>query len=534
MRRWSRALALVPLLFLVLAVAFPWPASAQPKRGGTFRSVFQSDPPTLDPQLASDTTSSAIIHQLFDGLVELDEKLQIQPSIAEKWTVSPDQRVYTFSLRHGVKFQNGREVKAADFKYSLERAAKGKTPWVVEKLLGAPEVIKGQGKEIRGIRVADDYTLELTLERPFAPFLMLMAHDPAFVVPREEVERLGEKEFGSKPMGTGAFRFVSWRHDDQVVLEAFKDHFRGAPYLDRVVYRVIPDENTRFQEYKTGSLEVVDVPTGQFRAVQGDPGLSKQLYTWANLGVYSLRFTMTQPPFKDNRKLRQALNYAVDKQAIANVIMEGSVLPAKGVLPPTMPGHNPEAAGYPYDKPKALKLLAEAGYPDGKGLPPITLHYNTSGLHKRIVELVQAQLRDLGIPIQVANLDWAAYLKLVEDGGTQWHRLGWLADYPDPENFLTVLFHSRNIGPPGNTARYANPEVDKLFDEADRLPAGPARLAKYREAEKVIVEDAPWVFVYWYGTRLLQKPSVRGLEHSAMSTAPELHKAPLRKVWLEP
>ena len=251
MRRLSRALSLVTLLSLVLVVALP--TAAQPRRGGTFRVAFQSDPPTLDPQLASDTSSSAVIHQLFDGLVELDEKLQVQPSIAEKWTVSGDQRVYTFSLRRGVKFQNGREVKAADFKYSLERAAKGKTPWVVEKILGAPEVIKGQGKEIRGIRVVNDSTIELTLERPFAPFLMLMAHDPAFVVPREEVERLGEKEFGSKPMGTGAFRFVSWRHDDQVVLEAFKDHFRGAPYLDRVVYRIIPDENTRFQEYKTGT-----------------------------------------------------------------------------------------------------------------------------------------------------------------------------------------------------------------------------------------------------------------------------------------
>lgn len=532
MHRVRRSVVTAFCLSLLALLAFALaPAEAQ-KRGGTYRAVLGADPPTLDPAQATDTTSSAVIRQMFDGLVELDEKMQPVPAIAERWVISADQRVYTFTLRHGVRFHNGREVKAADVKYSLERAARGKKPWVVEKIVGAPEVIKGQAKEIRGVRVAGDSTVELTLERPFPPFLMLMAYDAAYLVPREEAERLGP-EFGSKPVGTGAFRFVSWRHDDQVVLEAFRDHFRGAPYLDRIVYRIIPDDNTRYQEYRAGNLEHVDIPTGQFRAVQADPVLSKELHVWPILGTYALRFTLTQAPFKDNKKLRQALNYAIDKEAIARVLLEGSVLPARGVLPPGMPGYNPELAGYPHDRAKARQLLAEAGYPDGKGLPPITLHYNTSALHKRIVELVQAQLRELGITVQVANLDWAAYIKLVDDGGTQWHRMGWIADYPDPENFLTVLFHTRNIGPPGNTSRFSSPEVDRLFDEADRLPAGPARLAKYREAEKILVEEAPWVFVYWYTSRLLEKPYVKGLERSAMSSAPELHMAPLRKVWLD-
>src|SRR5262249_8090959 len=195
-----------------------------------------------------------------------------------------------------------------------------KKPWVVEKLAGAAEVIKGQATDIRGIRAIDETTLELTLERPFAPFLMLMAYDAACVVPREEVERPGA-EFGSKPAGTGAVRFVPWGGDDQVVVEAFRDHFRGAPYLDRIVYRVIVDDTTRFLEYRAGNLEQVDVPSGQFHAVQKDPVLSKELSVYPMLGTYALRFTMTQPPFKDNRKLRQALNYAVDNEAIASVIM---------------------------------------------------------------------------------------------------------------------------------------------------------------------------------------------------------------------
>lgn len=519
--------ALLGLALLLLLAGPGWAA----QRGGTYRMALVTDPPTLDPAQATDTTSSAVIRQLFDGLLELDERMQPVPGLAERWTVSKDQRVYTFHLRPGVRFHHGRELTARDVKASFERAARGKRPWVFEKIVGAPEWIRGEGAGIRGIRVPDARTVEITLERPFTPFPMLMAYDAAFVVPVEVAERLGPA-FATQPVGTGPFRLVAWRHDDQLVLEAFPGHFRGAPHLDRVVYRIIPEETTRFAEYRAGNLEHVDVPTGHFRAIRADPVLAKELHVWPTLGTYALRFTVTRPPF-DNQKVRQALNHAIDKEAIAQVILEGSVVPARGVLPPGMPGYDPELVGYPYDPERARRLLGEAGYPGGRGLPPITLHYNTNPLHRRIAELVQAQLRALGVSIQLASLDWAAYIKLVDDAGTQWHRMGWIADYPDPENFLTVLFHSRNHGAAGNTSRYANPEVDRLLDEADRLPLGPERLAKYREAERLIVADAPWVFLYHYASRLLQKPYVRGLERSPLSGAPEMHVAPLRKVWLD-
>lgn len=518
------------LLALSAALLLAAPAAGE-RRGGTYRLALITDPPTLDPAQATDTTSSAIIRQLFDGLLELDERMRPVPGLAERWTVSKDQRVYTFALRRGARFHHGREVTARDVKASFERAARGKRPWVFEKILGARALIRGKAKGIRGITVVDDHTIEIVLERPFAPFPMLMAYDAAFVVPVEEAARLGAG-FASHPVGTGPFRFVSWRHDDQVVLEAFPDHFRGAPFVDRVVYRIIPEETTRFAEYRAGNLEHVDVPTGHFRAVQADPVLSKELHVWPTLGTYALRFTVTRPPF-DNRKLRQAFNDAIDKEAVARVLLEGSVVAARGVLPPGMPGYDPALPGYPFDPERAKRLLAEAGFPGGRGLPPITLHYNTNPLHRRIAELVQAQLRALGVSISLASLDWAAYIKLVDDGGTQWHRMGWIADYPDPENFLTVLFHSRNHGAPGNTSRYTNPAVDRLLDEADRLPLGPERLARYREAERLIVADAPWVFLYHYASRLLQKPYVRGLERSPLSGAPEMHAAPLRKVWLD-
>lgn len=523
--------ARVGLLFLALGCLLLAPSAAVAQRkGGTLRGAFGSDPPTLDPAHATDTTSSAVIRQIFDGLLELDEKLNVVPAIAERWTVSKDQRVYTFHLRRGVRFHNGRELRASDVKFSFERAARGKRPWVFEKIVGARELIRGAAKEIAGVRVVDDDTVEITLERPFAPFLHLVAYDAASIVPREEAEKRGAG-FASHPVGTGAFRLVSWRRDDQVVLEAFRDHFRGSPHLDRVVFRIIPAEITRFNEYRAGNLDVSDIPTGHCRAAQTDPVLKSEAAVWPILGTHAVRFNVEKPPFTD-RRVRQAFGHAIDSSAIVGGLLEGCVVHGRGILPPGMPGFTPDVAGTPFDSDRARRLLAEAGYPDGKGLPPVTYHYNTSDLNQRIAELIQSQLREVGLKLELRRLDWAAHIKVVDEGRAMVFRQGWIADYPDPENFLTILFHSRNVGAAGNTSRYRNSTLDRLFDEADAMAPGPARFKKYQEAERMILEDAVWVTLYHYTSRALIKPYVKGLERSALSSAPEF-LAPLRKVWLD-
>lgn len=517
------------LLALLVLLAVPAVAVGQ-KKGGTLRGVFTSDPPTLDPAQATDTTSSAVIRQMFDTLVELDETLKPAPALAERWTVSKDQKGYTFALRPGIRFHNGRELKAADVKFSFERAAKGKRPWVFEKIVGAREFLRGQAGEIRGIRVADDLTVEIALERPFAPFIYLMAYDAASIVPREDALRRGA-EFATHPIGTGPFRFASWRRDDQVVLEAFREHFRGAPYLDRIVFRVIPAEITRFNEYKTGHLDYTDIPTGHCRAVQRDAGLKREAAIWSTLGTHAVRFNVERPPFTD-RRVRRAIAHAIQPQAIVDGLLEGCVVAGRGILPPAMPGFGPGVAAATFDPGQARRLLAEAGFPGGKGLGPITFHYNTGDLNQRIAELLQAQMREVGLTVELRRLDWAAHIKLVDEGSAGFFRQGWIADYPDPENFLTVLFHSRNVGAAGNTSRYRNPALDRLLDEADQMPPGPARFKRYQEAEQLVLNDAVWISLYHYTSRALIKPSVKGLERSPLSSAPEF-LAPLRKVWLD-
>ena len=443
--RRAVAVALLALVGASLAVAQP--RDAAPRPGGTLRLAFTSDPPTLDPAQATDTTSSAVIRQVFDALLELDERLQPTPALARSVTVSSDRRVYTFVLRSGVKFHNGREVRAADVKYSFERAAKGKRPWVFEKIAGARQVIKGAASEITGVRLVDERTVEIRLDKPFAPFLHLMAYDAAAIVPREEVEKRGPG-FASQPVGTGAFRFVSWRRDDQVVLERYREHFRGPAHLDRVIFRIIPTEITRYNEYRAGQLDVSDIPTGHCAAVRRDRELKDEAAIWPTLGTHGLRFNVERAPFSDVR-VRRAVAHAVDPSLVVDRLLEGCVSAARGILPPALPGYSPEIRRLPFDRARAWKLLEEAGFPGGRGLGPQPFHFNTGDLNQRIAEVLQAQLREIGVTLELRRLDWAAHIKLVDDGSAGFFRQGWIADYPDPENFLTVLFHSRNTGAAG-------------------------------------------------------------------------------------
>jgi len=523
-------LATAVLGLLVVALVAGGAAQEARKSGGTLRAVFVSDPPTLDPAEATDLTSAAVIRQVFDALLELDERLRPASALAVSWTVSQDQRVYTFKLRSGVRFHNGRVMRAADVKYSFERAARGKRPWVFDKVVGARDVIAGRATEIAGIHVVDDVTLEIRLDRPFAPFLYLLAYDAASVVPREETDKRGAS-FASHPVGTGAFRFVSWRRDDQVVLERFPEHFRGPAALDRVVFRVIPAEITRFNEYRAGQLDLTDIPTGHCQSAQRDPQLRGDVAIWPTLGTAAVRFNVERAPFNDVR-VRRAIAHAIDPSIIVDRLLERCVTAARGILPPALPGYNPEVKRLVFDRDLARRLLAEAGHAGGKGVSPLAYHFNTTDTNQRIAELLQAQLKEIGIALELRRLDWAAHLKLVDLGSAGFFRQAWIADYPDPENFLTVLFHSRNVGAPGNTSRYRNPRVDRLLDEADVMAAGAGRDSRYHEVEQMIIDDAAWVSLYHYASRALVKPYVKGLERSAQSSAPEF-LAPLRKVWLD-
>ncbi len=486
-------------------------ARSGPPRDETLVYRLKTDAPSLDPAHLRDTTASTVAQCIFDGLVEQDPlTLEVVPQLATHWEESDDKTVYTFHLRKGITFHNGREVTAEDFKYSMERvldpATAANQRWVLEEIKGA-DTFKGKpGQHVEGIEVLDPYTLRITLERPFAPFLAMLSMEAASPVPREHVEKWGE-DIAAHPMGCGPYRFVKWKKDAVILLERFDDYWGDKAGIKYIKFKVVFEESVALSKYLNGDFDILpEMPPNRKQDLLRDYPDEARL--WPILGVYYIGFNHTKPPFKGNVKLRQAFNYAVNKKAICDVLLEGIPQPARGVLPPGFEDTFDETLeGYPYDPDKARALLEEAGYPNGDGLPAITLQFNQSEDHARVCTAIQNNLRDIGVNVRLKNLEWAAHLDSMQKHEPLLFRSGWLADVADEDNFLYVLLHTDIEA---NYGGYSNPEYDTLIERARHSIDPEERRELYRTANRSIVEDAAWLFVYWYRDVILIKPYVEG------------------------
>ncbi len=525
-------------LFLILLVCtfslvtFTLASAEEPQYGGILnRDLGPSDVPTLDPAYVTDTSSAEVARQIFDGLVEYDIDGNVIPMIAKSWEPSEGGLSWTFYLRDDVYFQDsygdgtptkngGRQVTAHDFVWSWNR--------VIDPATKSPRA--GFFEHIDKFEALDDFTFKITLKQPFTPFLALLAYNCFYVLPKEDVEAWGE-DFTFHPVGSGAFRFKEWRHDEYIDLVANENYFKGRPYLDGARVSITSDEDVRFLNLKMGDLDFGDIPDPHWDATWNDPQYKKLIVRRPVLGVYYIGFNVTMEPFtgEKGKLLRKAFNYAIDREFIVNVIRRGRATIATGILPPVMPAFNPDLKGYGYNPEKAMELLAQAGYPNGEGLETIELWHNTSASHRRITEAIQDSLKEIGVDVKLNNLDWGAYIEKVDQGGFQMFRLGWIADYPDPENFLTVLLHSKNRGPGGNGAFYSNPEVDALLDKADVETDQVKRTALYRQAEEMIMDDAPWMPIYYYQSDFFVNPWLKEFAIPSMG----IQDLAYRQLWID-
>ena len=509
----------------------------QPVRGGVYRRAFADSYIVLDPAMIKDSNSHEVCRQLYDGLVEFDNDARVVPALASTWKISDDKLTYTFTLREDVSFHSqaggqptrngGRKVTAADVVFSFRHLLKPRKDsqasffWVIK---GARAFTEGKAADIEGLRAIGSHTVEFVLEKPFAPFVSLLAMINAGVIPHEDSETGLDK----LPVGTGPFRWVE-KASDTIILEANPDYFRGRPWLDRLEFPVITAEETRFAEFMAGRLSHVDVPDSKYRSIRQDAKLAANLLESNLWGINYLGMSMAKPPFNDPL-VRKAFNYAIDRDTIVKLVLNDRAAPANGVLPPGFPGHDDALAGYVYDLAKARALLAEAGYPEGKGFPDIELQYNRDPIHARTAEFVLANLRDIGISCNVKEVDFGEHLSSIEKGAAPFFRMGWTVDYPDPDSFLYTLFHSSNIGVGYNFSGFKNAEVDALLDKARFETEMSRRVELYRQAEKLIIEEAPWVFMYFYTVHVLYQPQVRGLSLSAMGES----LLQYRHIWLQP
>jgi len=458
---------------------------------------LNSNPTTLDPALIVDVTGGVIGAKLFNGLVRLDEKLRVVSDIAKEWKISEDGKTYTFYLKKGVKFSNGREVTAYDFKYSFERILNPDTrspnTWVLEKIKGARDFMNGKGGTVSGLRVKDKFTLEIVLEEPFSPFLSLLCMPAAYVVPREEVEKWGI-DFSTHPSGTGPFVLTQWRHNQYLRLEARDDYFEGKPKIKGIIYKIIPEDLTAIADFESGNLDILSIPAPELRRYKESPKWKNLISSAPGINTYYLGLNCARPPF-NNPLVRKAVSYAIDRQKILKTLYEDRGILASGPVPPQLRDWSPPGV-IPYNPEKARTLLKEVGYEDGLHIR-IYLTANQEVLD--ILEVIQDYLSKVGIKAELRQLEWSAYKEAINRGEPDAFYLSWWADYPDPENFLFPLFHSSNFGAGGNRTRFKNPEVDRLIEKGQRTTDKKLRNKYYKMAEELIVNEAPWVF-FWHRT----------------------------------
>ena len=489
------------------------PGRVERPAGGRLVRLF-SDPPTLDPHITTDSTSAVIVNEVFGGLVTITPDIVIAPDLAEDWDISPDGKVFTFRLRQNAKFHDGRPVVAEDFRWSLERAADPLTESPVADLylsdvIGVADKLNGKAETIQGLRVIDERTLELTIDAPKSYFLAKLTYPTAFVVDRKNVEG-NKNNWVFEPNGTGPFRLERYDIGETILLGRNENYHLGPPFLDEVEF--ILSGGDPMLMYENDEIHVTGLGLADLERVQ-DPSnpLRTELATAPpGFTVSFIGMNLEQPPF-DDVKFRQALNYAVNKKEIATTALSDLVVPAIGVIPPGFPSYNPDLRGYGYDPEKAKRLLSESRYgADPASIPRITLsiagNFGASvGLDMEV--MLRSWQETLGVEVEIQQTEWATFLQDVHQRRFQMFALGWSADYPDPQDFLDIMFHTDSANNWGN---YNNREVDSLLEKARVEPDQTARFQQYNLIEQLIVDDAPWVPL-WHSTerKVLVKPEVK-------------------------
>ncbi len=466
------------------------------------------DPLFLDPAVAQDAGSALYIVEIFSGLVHLDKDLKIQPDLAESWDVSPDGKTYTFHLNKKATFHDGRPVTTADIKYSFERALNQDTASVTAEnflgdIVGARDVSRGRATEISGLKVVDDLTVAFTLDAAKPYFLYKLSYPTAFVVDQRQIKS-NPKNWTLKPTGTGPYKLKQWKLGEKLTLEAYDNNVLGAPKLKTINYDLTG--GSTLVSYEDGDIDVTGVGLDDLDRIQDrSDKLNKEYTQTPRQSVDYIGFNTNAPPF-DDPLVRQAFAMAVDRKKIAEVVLKGAIPVATGILAPGVPGYTADDKTYAFDAQKAKNLLAQSKYA-GK-MPEITLAESGAGatVGPTTEAIVQFWKDNLGVTVKIQQAESATFFTDIDNGKYQMFHLGWIMDYPDPEDVLDVLFYSKSKQ---NSTRYTNPGIDAKLEAARIDPNTEARLATYQDVEKQLIKDAVWIPMFFDTTHALVKPYVK-------------------------
>ncbi len=474
----------------------------------------------LDPQTATGVPEHNIISSIFEGLVTEDPKdLHPAEGVAERWDLSDDKLVYTFHLRKNAKWSNGEPVTARDFYNSYKRILNPKLASEYANMLfmveNAERFYKGEVKNFEevGFKVVDDYTLQIRLVAPTPYFLGMLAHHyswwPVHIPTVEKFGGMERKGTGwTKPgnfVGNGAFRLKEWKVNQVLVVEKSPTHWDADRVkLREIRFYPIQSRDTEDRAFRSGQLHITyEVHRPKMDSYKRD--FEDMLHMPMYLGTYFYRFNTTHPVLKDKR-VRRALAMSIDRESIVRNVSRAGEVPAEHFTPPNLSGYTSRAR-LPYDLAAAKRLLAEAGFPDGKGLPTIEIHFNTDEKHKAIAEAIQQMWRrDLGVNVTLVNQEWKVYLDTQDTLNYQVSRAGWIGDYIDPNTFLEMW----KTGDGNNDTGWSNPEYDPLIDRARVTTDEKERFELFQKAEAVLLDECPVAPIYFYTKPHLRRPSVKG------------------------
>jgi dipeptide transport system substrate-binding protein len=493
---------------IVLGAALSVGLCASASAAKTLVFCSEGSPEGFNPALyTAGTTFDASSNQIFNRLVEFERgTTKIGPALAESWEVSDDGLTYTFKLREGVKFQTtanftpSRDFNAEDVVFSFERQRDPNNPF--HKVSGGQyEYFESMDMPglIKSIEAVDDHTVRFTLNRPEAPFIANLGMDFASIQSAEYADKMLKAGTPEKvdldPVGTGPFQLVNYQKDAAIRYKAHPDYWAGKAPIDNLVFAITPDASVRYQKLKAGECQVMTYPNpADIAAMRNDPAVN--LLEQEGLNVGYLAFNTEKKPF-DDKRVRQALNYAVNKDAIIDAVFQGAGKKAKNPIPPTIWSYNDDVKDYPYDPAKAKQLLTEAGYGDGFETDiwamPVQRPYNPNA--RRMAELIQADFAKVGVKAKIVSFEWGEYLKRSKQGEHQTVLLGWTGDNGDPDNFMFVLLGCEAAKNSANRARWCNQEFNDLLVQAKQTSDVAKRTELYEKAQVIFKEEAPWITI---------------------------------------
>ncbi len=465
--------------------------------GGTLIFGRGGDSVGLDPAFEEDGESFKVCDNIYDTLVQYkDGSTEIEPGLATRWESSKDGLTWTFYLRKGVKFHDGTPFNAEAVLFSLNRQHEKTHDFHKEGGSYIYWVATGLAEIVDEITAIDEFTVQIKLNTSYAPFIYTIAITPFAIVSPTAVKKYKNQSetFANNPVGTGPFKFVQWDRGDKIVLEANKNYWGGRPKLDRVVFRSIPDNAVRLIEAQRGSLHVMEFPNpDDLQQIQEDDELT--LLTQPGMNIGYLAMNLDKTPL-NNQKVRLAINHAINKKTIIEHLYQGLGIPAKNPIPPTLWSYDDSIQDYPYDPKLAKKLLTEAGYPDGFSTTlwalPVPRPYIPDG--RALAEVIQSELRNIGIDAKILTYDWGTYLEKTKNGEHDLAMLGWSADLGDPDNFLYVLLSKTSAEKPAaNIAFYRSEEMQNVLEKARATTDKDKRTSLYKDAQRIFHKDVPWV-----------------------------------------